>query len=101
MYGRHLVILEIQTLMGMILYLQSGIKSSPYQILLTSDRWVEIYDIFTRDACLLLGVSVNSPLTICINAGCTAIPALLNIKQIMKDRQVAGIWNGKDELPVS
>ncbi|KAI4459762.1 macrophage erythroblast attacher-related [Holotrichia oblita] len=91
---------EIQTLMGMILYLQSGVKSSPYQLLFTTDRWVEIYDTFTRDACLLLGVSVNSPLSICVNAGCIAIPALLNIKQIMKDRQVAGIWNGKDELPI-
>ncbi|KRT80437.1 hypothetical protein AMK59_6988 [Oryctes borbonicus] len=91
---------DIQTLMGMILYLHSGLKNSPYQILFATDRWVEIYDIFTRDACLLLGVSVNSPLTICVNAGCAAVPALLNIKQIMKDRQVAGIWNGKEELPI-
>lgn len=95
-----ILFVEIQTLMGMILYLQTGVKSSPYQLLFTTDRWVEIYDTFTRDACLLLGVSVNSPLSICVNAGCIAIPALLNIKQIMKDRQVAGIWNGKDELPV-
>ena len=36
-----------------------------------------------------------------INAGCTALPALLNIKQVMQQRQVTGIWNGKDELPVS
>lgn len=35
-----------------------------------------------------------------INAGCTALPALLNIKQVMQQRQVTGIWNGKDELPV-
>lgn len=86
--------------MGMILYLQTGISNSPYHNLMALDRWVEIYDVFARDACQLLGVSVNSPLTISVNAGCTAIPALLNIKQIMKDRQVAGIWNGKDELPV-
>lgn len=36
-----------------------------------------------------------------INAGCTALPALLNIKQVMQQRQVTGIWSGKDELPVS
>lgn len=36
-----------------------------------------------------------------MNAGCTALPALLNIKQVMQQRQVTGIWNGKDELPVS
>lgn len=36
-----------------------------------------------------------------MNAGCIALPALLNIKQVMQQRQVSGIWNGKDELPVS
>ena len=36
-----------------------------------------------------------------MNAGCAALPALLNIKHVMQQRQVAGIWNGKDELPVS
>lgn len=35
-----------------------------------------------------------------INAGSTALPALLNIKQVMQQRQVTGIWSGKDELPV-
>ena len=36
-----------------------------------------------------------------INAGCTALPTLLNIKQVMQQRQVNTVWNGKDELPVS
>lgn len=35
-----------------------------------------------------------------INAGCTALPALLNIKYVMQQRQVSSMWNGKDELPV-
>lgn len=92
--------LDIQSLMGMLLFVPNGISSSPYKCLLDSELWVEIYEIFTKDACALLGITVNSPLTTCINAGCTAIPALLNIKQVMMQRQVAGIWNGKDELPV-
>ena len=33
-------------------------------------------------------------------AGCIALPSLLNICQAMQARQVASIWNGKDELPV-
>lgn len=86
--------------MGMLLFVPNGIGSSPYKCLLDSEMWVEIYETFTKDACTLLGITVNSPLTTCINAGCTAIPALLNIKQVMMQRQVAGIWNGKDELPV-
>lgn len=86
--------------MGMLLFVPNGIGSSPYSSMLDNELWVEIYEVFTRDACHLLGVSVDSPLATCVNAGCTAIPALLNIKQVMMQRQVTGIWNGKDELPV-
>lgn len=86
--------------MGMLLFIPNGIGTSRYNCLLDSEMWVDVYETFTRDACSLLGVSVNSPLATCLNAGCTAIPALLNIKQVMQQRQVSGIWNGKDELPV-
>ncbi|KAG5867882.1 hypothetical protein JTB14_035475 [Gonioctena quinquepunctata] len=91
---------DIQTLMGMLLYIPNGIQSSPYSCLLDTEMWIEIYELFIREACQLLGICVNSPLTTCINAGCTAIPALLNIKQVMMQRQVTGIWNGKEELPI-
>lgn len=91
---------DIQSLMGMFLYLPHGISSSPYSQLLDPNLWAEIYDVFTHDACSLLGLSVDSPLSVCVNAGCTALPALLNIKQVMQQRQVTGIWNGKDELPI-
>ncbi|XP_063221826.1 E3 ubiquitin-protein ligase RMND5A [Bacillus rossius redtenbacheri] len=90
---------EIQTLMGMFLFLPHGISTSPYSYLLDPNLWVEISEVFTRDACSLLGLSVDSPLSVCINAGCAALPALLNIKQVMQQRQVS-IWNGKDELPI-
>lgn len=92
---------DIQTLMGMFLFVPNGIYNSPYTALLDSELWIEIYDVFLKDACALLGLSVESPLAICVNAGCAALPALLNIKQVMLQRQVTGIWNGKDELPVS
>lgn len=87
--------------MGMLLFVPNGIDVSPYGNLLDNEMWIEIFEVFTRDACQILGVSVDSPLGTCVNAGCTAIPALLNIKQVMIQRQVTGIWNGKDELPVS
>lgn len=91
---------EIQMLMGMLLYVPNGINSSPYGCLLDQELWIEICELFLREACQLLGICMNSPLTTCVNAGCTAIPALLNIKQVMMQRQVSGIWNGKDELPI-
>jgi hypothetical protein len=91
---------EIQTLMGSLLYLKVGIQNSPYNYLLDSLSWSEICDIFTRDACALLGLSVESPLSVTINAGCVALPALLNIKQVMQQRQVTNVWNTRDELPI-
>ncbi|XP_070158716.1 E3 ubiquitin-protein ligase RMND5A isoform X2 [Polyergus mexicanus] len=91
---------EVQSLMGTLLYLPHGIQSSPYSHLLDPTLWLEIHDVFTKEACTLLGLSVESPLSVCINAGSTALPALLNIKQVMQQRQVTGIWSGKDELPI-
>jgi E3 ubiquitin-protein transferase RMND5 len=61
--------------------------------------WIEAADVFLKDSCNLLGINKDSPLSTIVNAGCIALPALLNLKQVM-NRQVQGIWNGKDELPV-
>ena len=44
--------------------------------------WHEIADLFAKDACALMGLSIESPLSVAVNAGCTALPALLNIKQV-------------------
>lgn len=62
--------------------------------------WLEVADTFLKDACAVLGVNKDSPLSVVANAGCTALPALLNLKQVMLSRQVLGIWSGRDELPV-
>lgn len=35
------------------------------------------------------------------SAGCVALPALINIKAVIEQRQCTGVWNQKDELPVS
>ncbi|RWS13283.1 Protein RMD5-like protein [Dinothrombium tinctorium] len=91
---------EIQALMGSLLYLKMGIENSPYSHFLDPINWSEICDVFTRDACSLLGLSVESPLTVTFNAGCQSLPALLNIKQVITQRQVTGVWNTKDELPI-
>lgn len=90
---------DVQTMMGMLMYLPHGIHSSPYAHLLESALWSEISEVFIRDACSLLGLSLDSPLTVSVNAGCVALPALLNIKQVMQQR-VSGLWNGHDELPI-
>ena len=36
-----------------------------------------------------------------ILAGCKALPPLLNIRQVMQQKQVSNVWSNKEELPVS
>ncbi|XP_050530561.1 E3 ubiquitin-protein transferase RMND5B-like isoform X1 [Daktulosphaira vitifoliae] len=91
---------DIQQMMGMLLFVPQGINQSPYSFMIQNNMWTEVNELFTRDACMLLGLSVESLLNVSINAGCMALPALLNIKQVMQQRQVTGIWSGKDELPI-
>lgn len=55
---------EVQSLMGTFLYLQNGIQSSPYSHLLDPTLWLDIHDVFTKEACTLLGLSVDSPLSV-------------------------------------
>lgn len=91
---------EFQALMGSLLFLKVGLDNSPYKYLLCDEMWVEAADVFLKDSCNLLGINKDSALSTIVHAGCIALPALLNLKQVMS-RQVQGIWNGRDELPVS
>lgn len=91
---------EIQALMGSLLYLKTGLENSPYAYLLDILNWSEICDVFIRDSCCLMGMSVDSPLNIAFEAGTVAFPALLNIRQMMSQRRVASVWTAKDELPI-
>lgn len=91
---------DIQNLMGVLAYLPYGVLNSPYKKLFDPLLWTEICEVFMKDACSLLGFSVESPLSVCINVGSVSLPALLNIKQVMVQRQVTGMWNAKDELPI-
>jgi hypothetical protein len=55
---------ELQVLMGTLLYLRQGLATSPYSHLLDPIHWVDICDVFTRDACTLLGLSMESALSV-------------------------------------
>ena len=94
-------VVEIQQLMACLAYCKSGLHNSPYSSLLDPINWIEICELFTRDACGLLGLSLESPLEVCVTAGCLALPSLLQIKQVMQQRQCSGVWTCKEELPVS
>jgi len=55
---------DLQELMGSLLYIRHGLENSPYAHLLDPVGWTEIADIFRHDACAMLGLSVDSPLSI-------------------------------------
>ena len=57
-------LVEIQVMMGSLVYLRLGLEKSPYCHLLDNSHWAEICETFTRDACSLLGLSVESPLSV-------------------------------------
>ena len=91
---------EVQSLMGCLIYLKSGLLQSPYSHLLDPANWIDICDVFTRDACALLGMSYESPLSVAFNSGCVALPALLNLRQVKLQSQEHTVWSTKDELPI-
>uniref|UniRef100_A0A8C8SP41 Required for meiotic nuclear division 5 homolog B n=1 Tax=Pelusios castaneus TaxID=367368 RepID=A0A8C8SP41_9SAUR len=91
---------EIQVMMGSLAYLPLGIANSPYCQLLDARHWTEICETFTRDACALLGLSVESPLSVSFASGCVALPVLMNIKAVIEQRQCTSVWSHKDELPI-
>lgn len=55
---------EVRALMGALAFVHVGLHKSPYAGLTSVSLWVEICDLFLRDACALLGVSVDSPLLV-------------------------------------
>jgi hypothetical protein len=75
---------EIQSTMGMLLY--------PPNV---AQMRSEVIDLFIKDSCL----SDDDMLSVCVNVGCSALPALLDIKQAIC-RDVGGVWNENDELPI-
>lgn len=78
---------EVQSLMGAVMYVhgedpRTRLLTSPYGHLLDDALWHDICHLFVKDACALLGLSVESPLSVAVNAGCKTLPGLLNIKQV-------------------
>ncbi|KAI9047834.1 hypothetical protein LZ554_008542 [Drepanopeziza brunnea f. sp. 'monogermtubi'] len=78
---------------------RSNLKGSPYMHLFdTSSVWSEISQSFTREFCSLLGLSPASPLYIACTAGAIALPTLLKLASIVREKRTE--WTTQDELPV-
>lgn len=90
---------EIQKLMCAFLY-TSDLKSSPYsdQFKEPESTWEDVAHSFTKEFCSLLGLSAQSPLYIAATAGAIALPTLLKMTSIMKEKKTE--WTSQNELPV-
>lgn len=90
---------EVQKLMGAMAYWQN-VEESPYQNCFYSDSaWDEVAHSFNKEFCSLLGLSADSPLFIAATAGAIALPYLLKLQSIMKEKRTE--WTTQNELPVS
>ncbi|MCJ1360409.1 MAG: hypothetical protein MMC33_010414 [Icmadophila ericetorum] len=89
---------EIQQLMGAMAF-GTNLECSPYrQIFMNDGAWEELATSFTREFCSLLGLSADSPLYIASTAGAIALPTLLKLQTIMKEKRTE--WTTQHELPV-
>lgn len=91
---------DITPLLGGILYLQTGLENSPYKSLLDPINYNELEDIFVSNACSLLNVSIRSPISVATDAGCIALPSLVEINQVLTAQRVQNVWKLRDELPI-
>lgn len=95
--GRYLR--EIQQLGGAMAFCPN-LQQSPYRRIFHNDSaWEEVASSFTREFCSLLGLSADSPLYIAATAGAIALPTLLKLQTIMKEKRTE--WTTQNELPVS
>lgn len=94
--GRYLR--EIQQLSGAMAFCPN-LAQSPYRrIFHNEDAWDDLANSFTREFCSLLGLSADSPLYIAATAGAIALPTLLKLQTIMKEKRTE--WTTQHELPV-
>ena len=90
---------EIQRLVGAVAF-GANLVHSPYrQIFHNQGAWEDIAASFTREFCSLLGLSADSPLYVASTAGAIALPTLLKLQTIMKEKHTE--WTTQHELPVS
>jgi E3 ubiquitin-protein transferase RMND5 len=93
---RHLP--EIRQLAGAMVFCQN-LKDSPYRAIFNNpSAWTDVASSFTREFCSLLGLSADSPLYIAATAGAIALPTLLKLQTIMKEKRTE--WTSQNELPV-
>ncbi|KAL6713772.1 hypothetical protein ACLMJK_008264 [Lecanora helva] len=89
---------EIQQLSAAMAF-SPNLAESPYRSIFHNEgAWEDLAHSFTREFCSLLGLSADSPLYIATTAGAIALPTLLKLQAIMKEKRTE--WTTQHELPV-
>lgn len=95
----NMLIIEISRLMNAFCWIDDMSKS-PYHEAFSpsSPYWTQVEDNFREQFCSLLGFSPDSPLQIAVTAGTIALPVLLKMSSIMREKRTE--WTSEGELPV-
>jgi hypothetical protein len=90
---------EVERLICAFLYVPTLLQS-PYgkPFMEPEKTWDDVAHSFTKEFCSLLGLSAESPLYIAATAGAIALPTLLKMTSIMKEKKTE--WTSQNELPV-
>ncbi|RDL33142.1 Uncharacterized protein BP5553_08581 [Venustampulla echinocandica] len=89
---------DIQQLVTAMVY-RPNLRDSPYyRTFDTQTAWDDVSASFTREFCSLLGLAAESPLYIAATAGAIALPTLLKLASIVKEKRTE--WTTQNELPV-
>ncbi|KAF3480678.1 macrophage erythroblast attacher [Arthroderma uncinatum] len=94
--GRYLP--EIQRLMGAMAF-APNLEDSPYNSIFNNpNSWERVATSFKGEFCALLSLAAESPLYVAATAGAIALPTLLKLQTIMKEKRTE--WTSQNELPV-
>lgn len=89
---------EIQQLAGAMAF-WSNISESPYASKMSPEAaWDDVVVSFSKEFCSLLGLSPRSPLYTSISAGTFAIPPVLKVRMLMRERRAE--WTSELESAV-
>lgn len=87
---------EVRKLMGSLLY-AGRLDRSPYKRYLAPRLWAEAMEALHTEGCRMLGLPVESSLSVCYRASLHAMGPLAKMRQVVLNSK--GDWEALEELP--
>ena len=83
--------------MCLLIYLKR--KKSPYSYFFDQNQFESVQTLFSREYSQFIGQSFECPLYTSVSVGSTALPMILKISSLIKDKSLE--WTSVGELPVT